>query len=137
MGIAPSSLAAAFAVLLLVPACGGDATTTMLTIDGTVSVCGTDGDCADLPAAGATVTVYSETGERVDQGTLDSDGELEFNVPEGTYTASLAMPSLGIETASRAGPTVSVSEGGSGELSIALPHVDIASQRPGRTRPRG
>ena len=118
----------ACAVLMLAAACASEQTATTLTSDGTISVCADTGECADLPAAGATVTVFDETGDQAEEGILDPQGVLEFDMRAGTYTAALAMPSLGIGTRP-AGAEVSIAEGGSGDLSIWLPRVDVTSVR--------
>ena len=125
MGIKPVLLAPAFAGLLLVTGCSdGEATT--LSVTGTVSICPDNGSCVDLPAAGAAVTVFDETGDTVDQGTLDSHGVWMSEVPEGSYTAALSLDPLDIATTQVSSPSVSLSDGESGELAITLPPVRVA-----------
>jgi hypothetical protein len=122
--------APASAVLLLVAACGsGDADTT-LTVDGMVSICPQNGECADLPAAGATVTVFDKDGSQVDRAVLNSAGHVELTVREGNYRASLSMPSLGLETNADSVPEVFIPEGEHGELSITLPPVVVTPRVP-------
>ncbi|WP_028637259.1 hypothetical protein [Nocardioides sp. URHA0032] len=124
LGLVASAAEAGFALALVV-GCADNDTATTLTVEGTVSVCTEAGSCTDLPAAGAAAVVYDGAGKQIRTGTLDTQGRLVVDVPDGIFSATLSMPGLGLHTAARSA-TVNVLDGGAGTISVALPALHVA-----------
>lgn len=120
-------LAVATAVALPLCGCGGTESKSTLTVEGLVVLCPTNGDCVNLPAAGGAVRVFDEGGNQVLNATLDEQGRHDFTVPAGNYTASLAMPGLGVHTDAKSRASVSLSgDGDDGLLAINLPAIPLS-----------